>query len=184
MALNPLIARTFLDADEIGVLSEFIDNFWLDILACPTGDVVDDGRAAIQPPHEMVQDALLARLAVIRVDYQRPVHASRKARVCGLHLSLRVVGAGISNDHQFTSPGVDCMLNQGGALLAGHKVALASRAADHEALHAVFNLMLDVLVECFDVDLAALGVGRLNGGDQLGLFHFFQVLRLCNTLLA
>lgn len=112
------------------------------------------------------------------------MHASRKTRPCGLELRLRVVRAGVANDDQFASPCIYSVLNQGSALITGHEVALASRSGDHEAFDAVFNLVLDVSIERFDVDLTTFSVGRLDGGDKPGLFHFFEVLSLLHALFA
>ena len=63
-------------------------------------------------------------------------------------------------------------------------MALASRAADDETFHAVFNLVLDVSVESSQVNLAVLSVRRLDCSYELRLLNALQVLHLLVSWLG
>ena len=63
-------------------------------------------------------------------------------------------------------------------------MALASRAADDETFHAVFNLVLDVSIESSQVNLAVLSVRRLDRCDELRFLNALQVLHLLVSWLG
>lgn len=128
-----------------------------------------------------------ARLPVVRVDLQRAVHPDGKALLRRVQRLARRVGPRVPDDQQALlalllaalapSERVDRVRDQHHVLVPAHQLALARRAADHQAVDAGRELRGDERVVAVEVDAAVGEVGGLDGGDQ-AVFCFLALVLL------
>ena len=172
-----------LHSGKVVMFSNFHHGLWLDVLISPTWHVVNDSRAVVHQSVEVIQNAIHAGLAVVWVYLQTTMHSSIKAGFGCLMRLLGVETAGISYDGKLVAVFLGSMPDEANNLILLHEVTLSSRSADNQSLNAVSNLVLDVSIECSDVELTRLSIGCLDGSDQLGLLDtLFIHLVLCRHL--
>ena len=126
----------------------------------------------------MPQQPRRARLAVVRVDLQRAVHAHREPLLRRVQRLARRVGPGVADDEQAPlalaaaaaalapAEGVDGVRDQHHVLVPAHQLALARRAADDQPVDAARELRGDERVVRVEVDAAVGEVGGLDRGDE------------------
>ena len=127
-------------------------------------DVVEDDRDIDRVEHllEVVVDALLIRLVVVRGDHEEPIDADL-LELQGLVVALAgAVGASAADDGDRTSHMLDRELRDRDVLCVCHGRRLARRAQHEDAIRAIRHLELQDLVERGIVDRAVL----IERGDQ------------------
>jgi hypothetical protein len=94
------------------------------------------------------------------------VHADGKALLRRVQRFARAVAAGVADDHQPVAKAVDRVRNQHDVLVPRHELPFARGAANNDAPHAVFDLVIQQAIVGLQIELAVGQVGRLDGRDE------------------
>ena len=105
--LDALVACALLYAQEVSVRGQLKHDIVRNVLPRAPWHVIKDARALIQHRAKVVQQTAARRLAVIRVDLQRRVHAHRKALLRRMNGLARRIAAGVANNKQLPAKLVD-----------------------------------------------------------------------------
>mmetsp|Transcript_91425 Transcript_91425/g.229790 ORF Transcript_91425/g.229790 Transcript_91425/m.229790 type:complete len:355 (+) Transcript_91425:208-1272(+) len=182
--LDPLVAHALLHAHKVRVILDTHDDLRLDVLACPSGHIVDDAGAVLETVLQMHDDALGRRLAVVWVDEQRAIHTSRKSlprcdgSLTGAHAACVANNRDLAPEHGL------CVRNEKQVLLPRQEMALACRTADNQCLHTVSDLVLDDPVESGQVHIAVCCVRSLDRRHEAQFPQLQGLLRRHLRLLA
>lgn len=129
------------------MFSYFLDRLRLDVLIRPARDVVDNGWSEVHELVNVVHETLHARLAVVRVDLETPVHSSLEAHLGHLESLSSVETTCVSDDGELVTPLFSRKRDGPHLLILFHEMAFSRSACDYESLNTMFNLVLDMPLE-------------------------------------
>ena len=171
------VARSFLDAADVRVLREALDDGDRDGAARAARHVVEDAGHGdgVGRVGEVAVHALGVGLVVVRGDDEERVGAHRLVAAAHLDLRGRAVGARADDDGHASRDRVDRVAHDGGVLLVRHRGVFTRRAERENGARAAGDLALDEMGEGFEVHASVFVEGRDHGDD--GASDVFELHR-------